>query len=808
MKIEKTKEAYKTQLISSLKTKIASLSMLFLALSLFVQCTGSLNEAENNNNGLGGEAKGFFSSLLSSSSVDRDGNGLIEISSAEQLNNVRYNLTGTSWKTSASDVGSSEGCPNGVCRGYELAANIDFATTRWGSAYTGTDKVAGGWEPIGNVCGTNSGSNCTSGTFSATFEGNGFVIRNLYIKPSINYVNVGLFGIARGVSFNQMALEAVEISCTTCLFVGGLVGITAGIGNNSITNSYVTGSVSGSAVAGGLIGFLSDSNIIRNSYAIVSVKSSIQYVGGLVGYSNLATISNSYATGPVQTTGRTGRIGGLVGFQDAGNLTNSYATGRITAPTGSQAVGGLVGYRSPPTDITSSYWDQESTGITSGSDVLSHSTFQNPIGLSTNSMKSVSGDYPSNLGNCFKFVQGSYPRLYTWNGSSCTQTLLGGPNGLVDRDRNGLIEISSAEQLNNVRYNVTGTSYKTSASDVGSSLGCPNDACRGYELVANIDFATTKWGTSYTGADKVAEGWEPIGKACNIRAGCYKNMNVTFNATFEGNGFIIKNLYINRPTELGVGLFSGIGNTNSPAFINKVSLERVWVKGKSIVGSLAGEQHNSTIQNTYVTGFVTGVGISLDENRCALPAGGLIGWQVGSYPKKSFIRNSYSLVDVITSCSQVGGLVGNQTHYAYITNSYARGAVKGSYRVGGLVGFQDSLRPNQAENVDTSGVFNSYATGLLTANNFQKRGLLFYNVPNRGVSINSYWDMETTGALTSDGLDTRSFALTTAQMKSTTGNYPALLGSCFQFVQGKYPKLYTIENEVCTQTLLGGPNLD
>ena len=71
----------------------------------------------------------------------------------------------------------------------------------------------------------------------------------------------------------------------------------------------------------------------------------------------------------------------------------------------------------------------------------------------------------------------------------------------VDADDDGLIEIYNLDMLNNIRYNLEGTSYKTSADDPGSSAGAPasrpsncvrrttaTNLC-GYELMQDLDFA-------------------------------------------------------------------------------------------------------------------------------------------------------------------------------------------------------------------------------------------------------------------------------------------------------------------------------
>ena len=62
--------------------------------------------------------------------ADSDGDGLIDIDTLEELNNIRYNLEGTSYKVSAGGSGNSEGCPATGCDGYELTRNLDFARQR------------------------------------------------------------------------------------------------------------------------------------------------------------------------------------------------------------------------------------------------------------------------------------------------------------------------------------------------------------------------------------------------------------------------------------------------------------------------------------------------------------------------------------------------------------------------------------------------------------------------------------------------------------------------------------------------------
>ena len=124
----------------------------------------------------------------------------------------------------------------------------------------------------------------------------------------------------------------------------------------------------------------------------------------------------------------------------------------------------------------------------------------------------------------------------------------------VDDDGDGLIEIADAAALNNIRYNLAGTSYDDEENDdagnEGNSLGCGGlnrlTVCLGYELVADITLPTA------TGTP--AKNWDPVGDIIN-----------EFSATLDGNDFTINNLVINsdsRGAGFVVALSSTIRNLN------------------------------------------------------------------------------------------------------------------------------------------------------------------------------------------------------------------------------------------------------
>ena len=66
--------------------------------------------------------------VLDFEDVDIDGDGLIEISTLAELNNIRNNLSGNAYNNGIED--DSNGCGDGdliiVCNGYELINDLNF----------------------------------------------------------------------------------------------------------------------------------------------------------------------------------------------------------------------------------------------------------------------------------------------------------------------------------------------------------------------------------------------------------------------------------------------------------------------------------------------------------------------------------------------------------------------------------------------------------------------------------------------------------------------------------------------------------
>ena len=344
--------------------------------------------------------------------ADLNSDGLIDICNATMFDNMRYDLAGTSYKTSIDADGDSSGCPSDGCHGYELMNNIDLLSlldaNENGSididtTMEGIDKNADGdttdageqitiidigenkdrsWVPIGD----NLTDDDTS-RFTGTFEGNNYIIANLWVNITPSSVNAkvyaGLFGVTGGVSAEirntRIASGSIfSSSSSSNSSSGGLVG--SSFSSVVIENSYFSGSggvysssSSSNSSSGGLVGSSSSSAVIRNSYfsgsggVYSSSFSGGSSSGGLVGSSSSAVIENSYFSGfggvysSSSSVTKNSYSGGLVGKASSSlTITRCYFSGfggvYSSSSSGNSYSGGLVGNTIDDLIITDSYF--------------------------------------------------------------------------------------------------------------------------------------------------------------------------------------------------------------------------------------------------------------------------------------------------------------------------------------------------------------------------------------------------------------------------------------------------------------------
>ncbi len=315
-----------------------------------------------------------------------------------------------------------------------------------------------------------------------------------------------------------------------------------------------------------------------------------------------------------------------------------------------------------------------------------------------------------------------------------------------DRDSNGLIDISNMVQLNNIRYNLAGDSYKISDADTGSNTGCPLTGCHGYELVNDIVL-------KYPLTSGIAN-WIPLGNCGedNKCGGDESADDQPFGSEFDGNNNTIKNLAVHNDTQ-HTGFFAVLSGTVSDLVFKSGSVIGVYAEGEllsvSTVGAVAGLlQVGGTLDN-----IVSELSVTADIGDHD-SVGGLVGLNEGS------INNGYATGDVTSPAGfdVIGGLVG--TNGGTIENSHTEGNVSGGGRdkdnVGGLVGMNDNLIQTSSvigdvvgsnDDYDSVGgvagvnngtIQNSYTKGLIQGsdgNSDQVGGLVGINL---GMLRNSY----------------------------------------------------------------------
>jgi len=208
-----------------------------------------------------------------------------------------------------------------------------------------------------------------------------------------------------------------------------------------------------------------------------------------------------------------------------------------------------------------------------------------------------------------------------------------------------------------------------------------------HTLMNDLDSTTPGYEELASPAANRGKGWQPIGFPDP-----HDPYQIdSFTGSFDGQGYKIRDLFINRPDESLVGLFGVVGGGN----IENIGVVNVTVTGEHEVGGLVGHIDDGAVSNSYATGNVTGKGFYV---------GGLVGCI-----NDASVSNAYSTGSV-TGDEWVGGLVGGGA-WSTMSNSYSTGSVSGNDDVGGLVGL-----------------------------NFFKLTV-----------SNSFWDIETSGQATSDG---------------------------------------------------------
>jgi hypothetical protein len=245
------------------------------------------------------------------------------------------------------------------------------------------------------------------------------------------------------------------------------------------------------------------------------------------------------------------------------------------------------------------------------------------------------------------------------------------------------------------------------------------------------------------------------------------NGTTSFSGNYNGGGYKIDKIYMNRPSEYYDGLF---GST-SGATITNVNLTNFNITSLGYSGGLVGNiGTGTTISYCSVSGTNTAVsygvcGVFAGQNSgtiqfCCAKSGSVSGtgssWGVGGFVGINYsggvINNCYSNCNATSANQQGAGFVGRNglNGSANISNCYCTGNSSGKEYSGGFVGS------------NTGGsIINCYNTGAFT---YTGSGNYYggFCGSNSATVTNCFWDTQTSGVAISQG----GTGKTTAQMKT------------------------------------------
>ena len=346
---------------------------------------------------------------------------------------------------------------------------ISANSTKWNKSYLQTADIdateTAGWNngagfyPIG--------IDGFSGSFSGAYRGDGYTIDGLYSHQGQD--NVGMFGYTYDADLYDIHLTNVDIVANHC--GGALVGDLSDGNIRDCTSSGTvqsgTSAYSGYGYSGGLVG--ATLNILIERCSSSATVSGTSYAGGVVGYAAATWLLRCSATGDANSHHYSieNYAGGLVGCIEGVRLVDCYSTGNVSSDeyagglvaaseyeseiincysTGyveeANHVGGLISSASDIIEITASFWNVETSGMSTSAGGTGLTTMQmlQPVTF-INAGWDFPGETANGNANIWYQPAGDYPRLAHGQFAPTITAANDVPN---DQGRQMLIEWSAA----------------------------------------------------------------------------------------------------------------------------------------------------------------------------------------------------------------------------------------------------------------------------------------------------------------------------------------------------------------------------
>jgi hypothetical protein len=594
-----------------------------------------------------------------------------------------------------------------------FSQNVNAGTTYAGVFFMLTNDLdlnSQPWTPIGN----------STTAFKGTFDGNSHLISNLNVNLPTT-TGVGLFGYVQDALIKNIGIAGVS-TVSGSGSVGGIIGRcvvynSSGFGISGCFSNATVSAVSSSDCVGGLVGIFRSTqttspttpNLITNCYSTGNITGN-NYVAGIVGKVEYMTagigtltISNSYSTGTMTTTGTGALKGGIVtkASTDAVIITNGYyingdvanANGAVAKTATEMKATGFVTLLNGAT----SNWKSDYTGgisVNNGFPILAWRI--TVPGIPTNitatagsSQVSVAFTEPASNGGSVILDYTVTPYI---DAIACTPVIGSSSPIVVTGLTNGTAYTFKVSARN---------SFGSSVASLASNAVIPtwDGITIAYSFASGDGSAAYPWqintseqlaylsqsvngGASYSGKyfiltsnlDLNGQPWTPIGKS-----------NYSFNGIFDGNSHLISNLTVNLPTTTGVGLF---GTVQDASIKNFGIVGTSTVTGSSNVGGIVGQFLAYSASGFGISGCFSNATVSSISG-----TGNTVGGIVGD-----FRTTASNISSSINNCYSTGNISGTST--------------SGINYVAGIVG---KVEMGNALTGTLLTISNSYATGIKTA---------------------------------------------------------------------------------------------
>lgn len=571
----------------------------------------------------------------------------------------------------------------------------------------GVQTVPSAWTSIGT----------SSHPFRGIFHGHGKSINNLYCNNTEND-NIGLFGYAEDAQFVHTHLCNANVEGKTnvgglvgyakntrlswCNItgqihgknnVGGLVGTLENILSSRNIGCYASILVEADENAGGLFGkiFGSDASFrfICESFSTGIVQSQ-NISGGLIGTIDLSNSENTLFIDDCYSNATVigSKSGGLIGCRSlSGNnylgeliIRDSYVSGSVKNGLG------FIGIDNNTTATVATcsncFFDSQSTGcddngvIGISAKTTNEMTTSDGLGFTgTTTWLYNNGLYPQ-LNREFvsdwyeglqDMVHISISPIFLQNGENSSAVhsnfQVSTANGVAWSSSNpNAIAINGSNAIVNPTINETVTLTATLngiSKQINITVADPNTFLI-YEP-SDLRFIAEQCNAGETFEGKCVKLMNDIVLPENvpnnmISIGSYPNR--PFKGTFDGNGKLIYNLYIDQPNTPYQGFFGYTLNAN----LYNVGLVNITASGRNYTGGMVAYAANTYMRDCYVNG-----GTLFALSYC----GGLVGYQ--EQGTNSIVSGCYNTCEV-TGNNYVGGLIGF-SNYSTVRNSYVAGRV-------------------------------------------------------------------------------------------------------------------------------------